>query len=486
MRATALCASLLLLCSAALAGGAVSFDASHQYFTPGDPSSVVTADFNRDGIPDVAYTTFQQGPARQPLGVVVKFGTGGGALGADQPYAVSSGAPDALVAADMNGDGWIDLVVGYDNQSKLTVYLNNKNGTFRAAWGLALSARSINFVAGDFNRDAKMDLATIECGANDTQCKLRIYAGNNAGTFTLKQSVTMTSQASSLHTADLDGDGILDLVNVRGFQVLVWWGKGDATFSAPQSLEDSPFALSVAVGDFNNDGRLDLVALSVNPTGCTGCGQDTVWPYKNLGGRTFQQLPFFQPSGISFGIIFPADLNGDLNQDLVWLSGDLQSGGLQYVGLGSGNMTFSGQGPLPGASNHTPAWLAVRDMDLDSRDDYVVTDWDGETIAVGVQTGGYKNCQPPNSANLAARICGISNGATVSSPLLVRASGNSPLGLAKLEVWIDGKKAYQKWDDQLAKRFTLSSGQHRITVVAVDGYGAFLKTASTAISVTVP
>lgn len=484
MRTTAWFASLLLLCGAALASGTVSFDASHSYFTPGDPTAVVAADFNRDGIPDVAYTTFQQGPAQQPLGVVVKFGTGGGALGADQLYPVSSGQPDALIAADMNADGAPDLVVGYTNQPKLTVYLNKGDGTFRAAWGVKLSAPSLSFVAGDFNRDARMDLATLECPSN-SPCSLHTYAGSNTGTFTQRQSVAMTSLAASLQTADLDGDGILDLVHVRGTQILVWWGNGNATFTAPHYLGDGPFALNVVIGDFNNDGRLDLAGLAVSPTGCTGCGQDTVFPYKNVGGRNFQESPFFQP-GVSFGQLWQADFNGDLNEDLGWFGGDLQSGGFAYIGLGAGNMSFSGQGQLPGASNQTPGGVAVRDMNLDSRDDYVVTDWDGETVAVGIQTGGYRNCAPPSSAKLAAKICGISAGATLSSPLLVRASGNSPLGIAKLEVWIDGKKAYQKWHPQLAKKFTLSSGQHRIAVVAVDDYGEFNHTATTAVNVTVP
>jgi hypothetical protein len=59
-----------------------------------------------------------------------------------------------------------------------------------------------------------------------------------------------------------------------------------------------------------------------------------------------------------------------------------------------------------------------------------------------IQTGGWKNCAPPSSANLAAKICSISNGATVSSPLLVKASGNSPAGVNQLQVWIDANDKY--------------------------------------------
>lgn len=186
-------------------------------------------------------------------------------------------------------------------------------------------------------------------------------------------------------------------------------------------------------------------------------------------------------------MIVPADINGDLNQDLLHFNqfaGGIYPiidphGGYEYV-LGLGNDLLGTQGTF---SNSWISAVTFRDMDGDSRADYVVIDWLTNQLGVGIQTGGYKNCPPPNSAKLAAKICGISNGATVSSPLLLKASGNSPAGVSQLQVWIDGKKQYIKWGDQLAKKFTLASGKHRIAVVANDHY---IGSATTAVSVTVP
>jgi hypothetical protein len=53
----------------------------------------------------------------------------------------------------------------------------------------------------------------------------------------------------------------------------------------------------------------------------------------------------------------------------------------------------------------------------------------------------------------------------------------------QLQVWIDGKKQYVKWGDQLAKKFTLTSGSHRIAVVAYDKY---IGHATTAVNVNIP
>jgi hypothetical protein len=87
-----------------------------------------------------------------------------------------------------------------------------------------------------------------------------------------------------------------------------------------------------------------------------------------------------------------------------------------------------------------------------------------------INTSAFTNCAPPSSANLAAKICGPGANTSVASPVLVKASGNSPAGIQRLEIWVDGVKKYQKWNDQVAKRFSLAAGSHRITVVAVDMY----------------
>ena len=102
---------------------------------------------------------------------------------------------------------------------------------------------------------------------------------------------------------------------------------------------------------------------------------------------------------------------------------------------------------------------------------------------VALQTGGYKNCTPPNSANHLAKICSPGNGATVSSPVLIRAAGNSPEGVIQLQVWIDGVKKAVRWSNQMANKFTLSPGKHRIFVGAMDKW--YLSTAGTTINITV-
>ena len=79
------------------------------------------------------------------------------------------------------------------------------------------------------------------------------------------------------------------------------------------------------------------------------------------------------------------------------------------------------------------------------------------------------------------RICGPADGATVAKTFTVSAAGNSPAGVTLMQLYIDGKKSFELWNDQLKRSVTVSVGKHRVAVVAWDRYR---KTTTKAINVT--
>ena len=506
MRIGAVLVSVLLVSQLAIAGGTVGFNVKW-YSTPDFPfvdvnypvtTGVVIADFNRDGIPDVAYSYPCCGEfGSSGGGVIVKLGTGGGNFGPDVPYRFGQNDLGELATADISGDGWLDIMVRHVNDSAIAVFLNNGDGTFQYFATVRLGGLPGSFALGDFNHDGKIDLAEIGCdGPNGGyNCTLNIGLGDGTGMqFTQSQSIQLAGASYNLQSADINGDGNLDLVYVRDSRAVIRWGLGNGTFS-PQIYLKPPTTDpmdAVAVADFNNDGRLDITLLSGEPChtvpdrGPCGVGNvNTAWMYKNNGGTSFTLTTHTQFTAQA-GAIVPADINGDLNQDLLHYNPFATglppqlgpAGGFAYA-LGLGHDTLGTQGVLPGVA---VSGVAFRDMDGDSRGDFAFIDW-YNGLAIGIQTGGWKNCPPPSSANLAAKICGITDGTTVTSPVRVRASGNSPAGVNQLQVWIDGKKRYVKWGDQLSKSFTLSSGRHRISVSANDKY---MGTAKTAVNVNIP
>jgi FG-GAP-like repeat len=461
-------------------------------------TGIVIADFNRDGIPDVAYSYPSCGYSVSPGGggVIAKLGMGSGNLGADIYTNWGAESVTEIGTADVNSDGWLDLVVRDAADACLTFIQGNGDGTFQP-FSAVVCGGGTSFTLGDFNHDGKIDLADVGC------CSLNIYLGDGAWNFTQVQTIQLAGPSSGLQSADINGDGNLDLIYVRtnydsatdqySGVGTIRWGRGDGTFATSNATYLKPNITNpldaVTVADFNNDGRLDVALLAGRPChpGCGSATLDTVWMYKNSGARSFtlaSQTKFAQHAGT----ITAADINGDLNQDLIYYNPFAMgiypqlrpSGGFQYA-LGLGKGTLGTQGILP--DNGWDVAAAFRDMNGDSRADYAVIDWGSNQLGIGIQTGGYKNCPPPSSANLAARICGIKDGTTLASPVLVRASGNSPAGVNQLQVWIDGKKRYVKWGDQLARRFTLSSGKHRIAVAATD---KFVGIAKTVVNVNVP
>ena len=140
MRIGAVLVSVLLVSQLAIAGGTVGFNVKW-YSTPDFPfvdvnypvtTGVVIADFNRDGIPDVAYSYPCCGEfGSSGGGVIVKLGTGGGNFGPDVPYRFGQNDLGELATADINGDGWLDIMVRHVNDSAIAVFLNNGDGTFQ-------------------------------------------------------------------------------------------------------------------------------------------------------------------------------------------------------------------------------------------------------------------------------------------------------------------------------------------------------------------
>jgi hypothetical protein len=66
-----------------------------------------------------------------------------------------------------------------------------------------------------------------------------------------------------------------------------------------------------------------------------------------------------------------------------------------------------------------------------------------------------------------------------STTFTIKAAGNSPVGVKRMEIWIDGVKRGQALDDQIRRTVTLSAGSHKLTVVAVDQYHGTSKTTKT-------
>src|SRR5579872_1949148 len=127
--------------------------------TGASPTDVVVGDFNGDGKPTTAV------PATGPSQVSVLINSGTGTFATHVDYSVASGAqPIALTTADVNGDGKPDIIAADFGSSQVSVLLNSGTGTFpsHAEYSLPSGAGPEAIAAADVNGDGKPDIAVAD------------------------------------------------------------------------------------------------------------------------------------------------------------------------------------------------------------------------------------------------------------------------------------------------------------------------------------
>jgi FG-GAP-like repeat/Abnormal spindle-like microcephaly-assoc'd, ASPM-SPD-2-Hydin len=239
-----------------LGNGDGTFQPEVDYATGLYPNDVVVADFNGDGKLDLAVANF----GNEANSVSILLGNGDGTFRAHVDYAVGSG-PLGLVAADLNGDGKIDLVVAGNYTLGASVLLGNGDGTFQPFKSYADGGEQTFAVAvADFNHDGILDVVTANVDVNSVSLLL----GNGDGTFQPHVDFSVGNGAFGLTVADFNGDGNLDLAvsngNVNSVSILLGTGTGSFQPQVQYTTPNSPFGITSA--DVNGDGKLDLAVVT--------------------------------------------------------------------------------------------------------------------------------------------------------------------------------------------------------------------------------
>ena len=180
--------------------------------TDGFPVSVGVGDFNRDGIPDIAVANDAIGTG-VPGSVTILLGNGDGTFRSEPESPVTGDTPASITVADFNGDGILDLAVANlyvdtNQPGTVTVLLGNGDGTFTpTAVSPATGFLPYSVAVGDFNGDGKADLVTANAGSNTAT----VLLGNGDGTFAAALSPTAGKDPLFAAVGDFNGDGLTDL-----------------------------------------------------------------------------------------------------------------------------------------------------------------------------------------------------------------------------------------------------------------------------------
>jgi len=248
---------------------------TQQFSSGGLPQSLVVQNLNADKIPDIAVAT-----ANGALAVLI----GNGDATFRAPSLVSVGSGSGLIAtADFNGDGIADLALAGSIPNAVTILFGQGtngrgDGTFLLGRSFALGDTPTAVCAPDLNRDGIPDLVVPLAGGS-----VSILLGNGArgvGDQTYLQTFVGVASAISLATADLNSDQVPDLAASRGAAgvdvLLIAARNGQATGGLFSAANFRPGRVeSVVLRDIDGDRILDME--------CQGAG--TLAPGEDAGFR---------------------------------------------------------------------------------------------------------------------------------------------------------------------------------------------------------
>jgi hypothetical protein len=449
-----------------------TFQNQLQFYPQPNPVSIVAADFNGDGFPDLAVAD-QKGNA---VTIFLGNGKGGTSWNLLAPANYPTAAfPTGVTVGDFNGDGNMDLAVSAGNGNSVSVLLGNGDGTFQPQIGYGTADIPYSPIAEDFNGDGKTDLVVANSGSNSVS----VILGNGDGTFQTRVDYPAGSNPYSVATGDFNGDGVPDLVvansNCPGFPscgagtISLLLGNGNGSFQVPvqYSTGTNTDPRAVAVGNFVSSSKvLDVVVANY--------ATNTVSVFVGNGDGTFQGHVDYnvgsEPTSLAIG-----DFNGDGNPDLAVANfnsnnvnillgngdGTFRSGATYSVGhgpisvaaaklyqdknldlvvvnesdndvtilQGNGDGTFTAQAATPNVGGN-PQQVVVADFNGDGVMDMAVADFKAAQVSVllGNPNGTFGTAQPfPTVANPSSIVTADFNGdgkadlAVTSTPL-----GGSP------------------------------------------------------------
>ncbi len=340
-----------------------SFQTARNFAAERNPTSVAVGDFTGSGRLDLAVANNGSNT------VSVLLGNGDGSFQRPHNYTVGS-SPMMVVVGDFIGDGIQDLAVTDSNSGTISVLLGAGNGSFLPARALSAGAVPYGMAVGDFNGDGTQDLAVTDLTSAPTG-GVSVLLGTGTGSFQVPPSFAVGISPESVAVADLNGDGIPDLVvaNSGGYfdngSVSVLLGNGDGSFRPARSFAVGSFPRSVAVGDFNGDGIPDLAVAN--------SGSNNVSVLLGNGDGSFQPARSFAVGSVPWSVA-AADLAGDGVLDLVVANFNAND---VSILLGTGDGTF--QSARTFAAGTRPRSVAVGDFDGDGIPDLAVAD-EGDSV----------------------------------------------------------------------------------------------------------
>jgi probable HAF family extracellular repeat protein len=405
-----------------------TFQSPVAYRTGNNPSNLIGADFDGDGNLDIAVADYLDND------VIVLQGNGDGTFHWNGIVTLTGSGPWALAVADFNGDGRLDLASANQPGNTISILLGNGDATFHGEGSfqpradLPTNANPAQIVVGDFNGDGILDMAVANFGAFAGHT-VSVFLGNGNGTFKPKVDYAVSLAPLSVVAADFNGDGKLDLAVAnscgssspcgRPGSVSMLLGNGDGTFKTHVDYPAGSFPYTIVAGDFNGDGKLDVAVSDLDSS--------QVMILSGAGDGTFSNSTALAASASPVGLL-SADFNRDGEMDLAVGTGAgvdimLQNAPAQSLASLSlspatvlGGNSVTGTVTLSGPAPTGGALIA-----LSSRNTAAATVQGSVTIPAGTTSATFSVVSLPVAADTSVTISATHGSSTKTAALIVQA-----------------------------------------------------------------
>lgn len=373
-------------------------------FKVGDgPVAITSCDLNNDGWPDIitANESFDD--------VAVLLNDQNGGFYPQVRFGIN-GTPVDVKCTDFDNDGKLDLISAHSNG--ITILPGNGDGTFAVENINFGPINTVSFVIEDFNNDKKRDILTHHVFSNNpATTRLFLNLGDMSfqeNTLSLPNSgkpiiasymdedvyidiisdgyivwgdkniafdafTSLSNRYDSANSADIDEDGIIDLLIANTSYISVYKGQGDRTFDSSTMFQVGPNPRQLLAIDVNDDNHVDIIAVNES--------SNDISVLLGNGDGTFQQEVRFGAGDNPLDLVID-DFDGDGVLDVV--TSNYSSNNVSLL-LGNGDGTFRWEPRFPVGSD--PRSVTVCDLNHDNILDIASANYLSNNVSVLIGSG---------------------------------------------------------------------------------------------------
>lgn len=291
-------------------------------------------------------------------------------LSAQDFFSVSStykfqGVPYAIQSADINGDGYDDLILGGKSengvQGILSVYWGRGDGSFGEKTDVLTDKYPVSIEAVDLDQDGRKDLIF----ANDVSKTISVILAGAGNVFRPKENLKLKEPSKSIAVGDFNNDGIKDIAAVcaNSRELILFKGTGKGSFKpiAAKVLEFTP--VKIKAGNYSGKGSDQIVIIQEGTAPVILCAPQEIssakWELKTVQ-INMQTKPLFAELG---------DIDGDGFDDASVMT---ETGSMKIIFGESNGLFLDKEFPVESVSQALS--YVMRDFNNDKRIDLAILD----------------------------------------------------------------------------------------------------------------